>query len=151
MDILQLLLALTVLGAIFYLIHKLQNLHKPADESSQKLMLEMIENLRKSVMDGDEKSQKNMQERFDKITESLNQQHHRSFETIQKQFGQSAKIISDVTKKLTKLDETNKQVVGFAKQMQSLEDILKNPKHRGILGEYFFGVNVECRISPRHL
>jgi DNA recombination protein RmuC len=38
---------------------------------------------------------------------------------------------------LTKLDETNKQVVGFAEQMKSLENILKNPKQRGILGEYF--------------
>jgi len=56
---------------------------------------------------------------------------------MQVQFGQSAKIIQEVTEKLTKLDETNKQVVGFAQQLQSLEDILKNPKQRGILGEYY--------------
>ena len=33
--------------------------------------------------------------------------------------------------------ETNKQVLGFTEQMKSLESILKNPKQRGILGEYF--------------
>ena len=43
--------------------------------------------------------------------------------TIQSQFGQSAKIISDVTERLTKLDETNKQVISFADQLQSLENI----------------------------
>ena len=147
-DICILILGLILLGAVFYLIFKLQNLQKPEDEGSQKLMLDMIDNLRKSVMEGDEKSIKNMQERFDKITETLNQQQHRSFETIQKQFGQSAKIISEVTKKLTNLDETNKQVVGFAQQMKSLEDILKNPKHRGILGEYFLESMLSSVLAP---
>jgi DNA recombination protein RmuC len=56
---------------------------------------------------------------------------------MQGQFGESAKIIRDVTERLTKLDETNRQVVNFADQLQSLQDILKNPKQRGILGEYY--------------
>jgi DNA recombination protein RmuC len=38
---------------------------------------------------------------------------------------------------LVKLEETNKQVVNFSAQLQSLQDILKNPKQRGVLGEYF--------------
>ena len=58
-----------------------------------------------------------------------------SSKTIQNQFSQSAKIISNVTEKLTRLDETNKQVVGFADQLKSLQDVLKNPKQRGVLGE----------------
>ena len=49
----------------------------------------------------------------------------------------SPKIIGDVTERLTKLDETNRQVVGFADQLKSLQDILKNPKQRGVLGEYY--------------
>ena len=42
-----------------------------------------------------------------------------------------------MTEKLTKLDETNKQVLDFSGKLQSLENILKNPKQRGLLGEYF--------------
>lgn len=57
--------------------------------------------------------------------------------TIQSQFNQSVKVITDITERLTKLDETNKQVIGFADQLQNLEDTLQNPKHRGILGEYY--------------
>lgn len=137
MEIFALILALAILAALVYAIHLLRANAKPQEDSSQKLLLEVMENLRKAVSESDEKSQKNIQDRFDKITEYLNKQQHRSFETIQKQFGQSAKIIEEVTQKLTKLDETNKQVVGFAEQMRSLENILKNPKHRGLLGEYF--------------
>src|SRR3989338_4437660 len=57
-------------------------------------------------------------------------------ESVRAQFGESAKLIREVTQGLTKLDETNKQVVSFADQLQSLQDILKNPKQRGVLGEY---------------
>lgn len=58
-------------------------------------------------------------------------------DSMKSQFSESAKLIRDVTQGLTKLDETNKQVVSFADQLQSLQDILKNPKQRGILGEYY--------------
>jgi len=51
------------------------------------------------------------------------------------QFEHSSKIIKDVTEKLMKLDETNRQVVGFTEQLQSLEKILTNSKTRGALGE----------------
>lgn len=137
MDYLFIGLIIIVLGGLFYLANQLNALKTPADENSQKLMLDVIENLRKSILDTENTSRKELQERFDMITKHLSENQHRSVETMQKQFSQSAKIIEEVTKKLTKLDETNKQVVGFAEQMRSLESILKNPKHRGILGEYF--------------
>ncbi len=62
--------------------------------------------------------------------------------------GQSAKLITDVTEKLTKLDETNKQVVNFSAQLQNLQDILKNPKQRGVLGEYFLEETLKNVLPP---
>ena len=68
--------------------------------------------------------------------------------TIQTQFGQSTKIVADVTEKLTKLDETNRQVVNFADQLQNLENTLKNPKHRGVLGEYYLETVLKNVLPP---
>ena len=68
--------------------------------------------------------------------------------SIQNQFSESSKIIRDVTERLTKLDETNRQVVGFADQLQSLQDILKNPKQRGILGEYYLETLLKNVLPP---
>ncbi|HVU79915.1 MAG TPA: DNA recombination protein RmuC [Candidatus Paceibacterota bacterium] len=68
-----------------------------------------------------------------RVAESSKQVH----ETVRTQLGESARLIKDVTVGLTKLDETNRQVVSFADQLQNLQDILKNPKQRGILGEYY--------------
>ncbi|PIR57704.1 MAG: DNA recombination protein RmuC, partial [Parcubacteria group bacterium CG10_big_fil_rev_8_21_14_0_10_38_31] len=67
---------------------------------------------------------------------------------IHRQFGESAKIIRDVTERLVKLDETNKQVVNFADQLKSLQDILKNPKQRGVLGEYYLETLLKNVLPP---
>ncbi len=61
---------------------------------------------------------------------------------------QSVKSISDITEKLTKLEETNKQVVNFSAQLQNLQDILKNPKQRGVLGEYFLEETLKNVLPP---
>ena len=70
-------------------------------------------------------------------------------QSIQSQFGDNIKIIRDVTQKLAKLDETNRQVVNFADQLQNLQDILKNPKQRGILGEYFLEAVLKNVLPPK--
>lgn len=67
---------------------------------------------------------------------------------IQSQFSESAKIIRDVTERLVKLDETNKQVINFADQLQSLQDVLKNPKQRGVLGEYYLETVLKNVLPP---
>lgn len=69
-------------------------------------------------------------------------------ESIRHQSTQSIKIIQDVTERLTKLDETNRQVVSFADQLQGLQDILKNPKQRGILGEYYLETLLKNVMPP---
>jgi DNA recombination protein RmuC len=61
---------------------------------------------------------------------------------------ESNKIIRDMTERLTRLDETNKQVISFADQLQSLENILKNPKQRGILGEYYLETLLRNVMPP---
>lgn len=69
-------------------------------------------------------------------------------ESVRNQFGESAKLIREVTQGLTKLDETNRQVVSFADQLQSLQDILKNPKQRGVLGEYYLETLLKNVLPP---
>ena len=69
-------------------------------------------------------------------------------ESVRTQFGESAKLIREVTQGLTKLDETNRQVVSFTDQLQSLQDILKNPKQRGVLGEYYLETLLKNVLPP---
>lgn len=82
-------------------------------------------------------------------THAANSQHlGETAKIIQGISNQSTKLMSEVTEKLTKLDETNRQVVNFSGQLQSLQDILKNPKQRGILGEYYLETLLKNVMPP---
>jgi len=96
----------------------------------------------------EDKSMLMMQEQLKEMRQSMFMQQGDLQKQMQTQFDQSARIIREVTQNLNKLDETNKQVMGFAGQLQSLENILKNPKHRGILGEYFLETLLKNVFAP---
>lgn len=96
----------------------------------------------------DEKSILLLQQQLNQLAEQLNRGLSESRETIQKQFSSSAGIIKEVTEKLTRLEDTNKQVVGIADQLEGLERVLKNPKQRGILGEYYLESLLKNLFQP---
>jgi DNA recombination protein RmuC len=81
-------------------------------------------------------------------TRSMQDSLRLQFADSTRQMSESSKLIKEVTQGLTKLDETNRQVVSFADQLQSLQDILKNPKQRGILGEYYLETLLKNVLAP---
>ncbi len=66
----------------------------------------------------------------------------------QVQFGESARIIKSITEELVKVGESQKQVSSVADQLKGLQDILKNPKQRGILGEYYLETILKNVLPP---
>jgi DNA recombination protein RmuC len=99
-------------------------------QSSQQLLLQQLNELSRNVDNKLGDVAKNMDTKMYQSSKEMR-------ESVQHQTSESFKLLKDVTERLTKLDETNRQVVSFADQLQSLQDILKNPKQRGILGEYY--------------
>lgn len=95
-----------------------------------------------------DKSMLMLQQQLSQVSEQLSKGLSDSSKVIQEQFRASAGIIKDVTEKLTKLEDTNKQVVGITEQLQGLEHILKNPKQRGILGEYYLETLLKNIFNP---
>ncbi len=89
-----------------------------------------------------------LQNQLNELTRTLDMKIGESTKAMQTQFGQSARIIESVTERLTKLDETNRQVMSFADQLKNLQDILKNPKQRGILGEYYLETVLKNVLPP---
>jgi DNA recombination protein RmuC len=69
-------------------------------------------------------------------------------ESILKQFSTSSKLIAEVTQKLARLDETNRQVVSVTDELKTLQNVLQNPKQRGVLGEYYLKQVLENVMSP---
>lgn len=82
------------------------------------------------------------------LNESMNKRFGETTGLVSEQLKQSNSLIQNITEKLTRLDETNKQVMGFTEQLQNLQDILKNPKQRGVLGEYYLETVLKNVLPP---
>ena len=67
--------------------------------------------------------------------------------SLQKQLSESMKLVGDVSQRLTKLDETNRRVVDVADELKTLQNVLQNPKQRGVFGEYYLE-SVLANILP---
>ncbi len=121
-------LLVALLAAVLYLINRLTNKNQ-IDLSQDQTIERLTQDI--SEMKGEMKT--SLQSNLD---------------FVQKQSGTSNKMIRDITERLSKLDSTNQQVVSFASQLQSLEKILKNPKQRGILGEYMLESLLANTLTP---
>ncbi len=92
---------------------------KKTDDTSLQLLLQQMNELSRTV--------------DAKLGESSKQVN----DSIRYQSTESNRLIREITEELTRVSEGQKQVMSFTDQLQDLQDILKNPKQRGILGEYY--------------
>lgn len=60
---------------------------------------------------------------------------------------ESYKLIKEVTEEITKFGEGQKQVKDVVEELSSLQDILRNPKQRGVLGEFYLE-NIIGNVLP---
>src|SRR3989339_353229 len=144
--IILVLILTAVIIALFFVIQKKLGVKK--DDQSL-LMLQQQLNQMAQVMDSKlSEAHKANQDQFGRTTGIMQGVTEQAQKMLTDIHAQSQSAIAAVTEKLTKLDESNKQVVNFAEQLQSLEDILKNPKHRGILGEYQLEMVLKNVLPP---
>jgi DNA recombination protein RmuC len=149
METLLIITVLILIAGVGYLALQLKNIQQPKDEdATSKILIQQLNDLKNTFQDKMSTQERNIAEKFSVQDKSLHAQTRSLTESQQKLFSESSKLIESVTKKLSELDSTNKQVVGFAEQMQSLENILKNPKHRGVLGEYFLESMLSSLLGP---
>jgi DNA recombination protein RmuC len=130
MNIAIIILLIILVGLIAVLLFSMRRKPEEKNDSGLNLLLSQINELSRTIDHKLGESQKEM-------TQTM---RHQSTET--------SRIVADITEKITRLDETNKQVVSFADQLKNLQDILKNPKQRGILGEYYLETLLKNVMPP---
>ncbi|MDO8499077.1 MAG: DNA recombination protein RmuC [bacterium] len=124
-------LLLAVLGLLILLYKKIGTPKPPTNDPNSFLLLQNQMSDLMKLMDG-------------KLSESTRFMS----DSLRSQSNESNKIIRDIVQELTKVGEGQKQVMNFADQLQDLQDILKNPKQRGILGEYYLETLLKNVLPP---
>ncbi len=126
-------------GFVLYLLN--QRLGDLRNDSSSQLLKADIQGLALGVERLKDGLQTNISDRIERNQATMQT-------SLQKQLSESAKLITDVTQRLTKLDETNRRVVDVADELKTLQNVLQNPKQRGVVGEYYLQSVLENVMPP---
>lgn len=130
------ILGILIVGLLILLFLKQQR-PQPENNSAAMMLKEDLKTLTEAM--------NQMKESFgDKIDSRL----EKSQTSMGQQLQESAKLIKDVTQRLTKLDETNKRVVDVADELKQLQNVLQNPKQRGVLGEFYLEQILQNLLPP---
>jgi DNA recombination protein RmuC len=84
----------------------------------------------------------------DGVQRQMNDQLSASNKQIAQQSAASIKILEQVTEKLTKLEGTNKNVGDIANELKTLQNVLQNPKQRGVIGEFYLEQILKNTLPP---
>lgn len=153
------LLAIIILMGVFgfYTLTKIEktvrrDLERENFESANSINLlktDLVE-LNKSLLTMQDKFGENLSNLNEKVSEKLERNNSQMQTSMAKQLSESAKIVDEVSKRLTKLDETNRRVVDVADELKTLQNVLQNPKQRGVFGEYYLKSVLENVLPPKN-
>ena len=147
------LMFLIVIG-VAVVIYLLSQKKEPSRDKSEEKLNMMIERLsvlteqNNHLMHQNENLRKELDKKLAETHRATQESLVNSNRAIRGIHQESSKQISQITEKLVRLEATNKQVVGFSEQLKNLQDILKNPKQRGVLGEYFLEETLKNVLPP---
>lgn len=135
-----LLVMIVLFTAMLYAFARRLQASRGDDSSAQLIKADL-----QSLSDGVERLKDSLQVT---VSDRLERNQQAMQLSLQKQLSESAKLIGDVTQRLAKLDETNSRVVDVAQELKTLQNVLQNPKQRGVLGEYFLQSVLENVLPP---
>jgi DNA recombination protein RmuC len=139
MDLVLGIIPLVFIGGIVVLavviIREIKKISKPNNDSQ--LIQQNINHLSDNLAKLQDQLRAQIDTKLDKNQESMT-----------KQLNASSKLVQDVTERLTKLDETNRRVVDVADELRQLQNVLQNPKQRGVLGEFYLEQILQNLLPP---
>ena len=149
MEIILIIIIIALAAVIIFQSIKInKNLNsKNQDQGINLLKMDVIE-LNKSLNRMRENLDLNLNNFNEKVSEKIERNNVQLQNSMTKQISESAKIVEEVSKRLTKLDETNNRVVNVADELKTLQNALQNPKQRGVLGEFYLAQVLENVLPP---
>lgn len=77
-----------------------------------------------------------LQQKVEKLSDTVDSKLSESSRQMERTLSESQRLIKDITTEIVSIKEIGTQTGQFAEQLRSFQDVLSNPKKRGIFGEY---------------
>ncbi len=146
------LIGANLVFAFFMMNARNANKNKKDDTQGLNLILQQINEMGRTVQRTVGDLSKTVDYKVDGLTKSvdlkLGESSRNMQDSMRTQLSESSKLIKEITNELAQVKEIGKQTLSYSDQLQNLQDILKNPKHRGILGEYYLETLLKNVLAP---
>lgn len=143
MEMILILLGVVLLAVNAFVVFQLLKPKPVKNESAESMLM-----LQQQLQDLTKTMDARMGQTADKMYESMRDQSSQSQRLIQEVNKQVNEQLRDVVARTTEVSESSKQVFAVADQLKELQNILKNPKQRGILGEYYLETVLQNVLPP---
>jgi len=141
-SIILLVLLLLIFGLLVYVFFFRKEVGlKKEDDRSMLMLQQQIQELSRAM-------RQQMSESNRLAQEGSRLQFKESKELMQEINKEVNEQLRNVVKSVSEVGESSKQVFQVADQLKELQDILKNPKQRGILGEYYLETVLQNVLPP---
>lgn len=155
------IICLGSLGALLLLLRKLQ---QPKDDTQllvqqqmQGQMQQEIHALREEISRSLRDSTQTSHQQISSLAQQLNERMKETSTTLQntqsavgQRLDNAAQVVGQLQKKLGQMEESSKKIYELGQGLQDLKDILKNPKLRGNMGEFFLEDLLRQILPPDH-
>ena len=138
---------IVIAGLFAYILYREKNRAGQSDVSQN--VLDELLRMKQELHQKSTEQKAEVQNRLDRVHDQLSRGMEHSQNSMQKQHTESQRTIQNISERLVELTKTNEKVSGFAEQLQELQHILKNPKQRGVLGEYWLETLLS-NVLPNH-
>lgn len=143
MEMILIVLVVLLVAGNAFIVFWLLKPKEQKNENSEGMIL-----LQKQLQDLTRTMDTRMGQTADRMYESMKDQSNQSQKLIQEVNRQVNEQLRDVVQRTTEVGESSKQVFAVADQLRELQNILKNPKQRGILGEYYLETVLQNVLPP---
>ncbi len=135
---------------------QIQSRHRPADPGMV-AMQQQVDALRQQITESISGNTAAVNQQLSLVTQQVNQQLGSVVQQLQNATGQignrldhAARVVGEVKQNLGELSKATQQVFDVGKDIAGLQEILRAPKLRGVLGELFLGELLAQILPPNH-
>lgn len=143
MEMILIALVIVLLAVNVFVVYKLLQPKEEPKETGESMLL-----LQQQLQELGKTMDTRLGQTTDKMYDSLKDQSSQSQRLVREISQEMNEQLRNVIKGVTEVGESSKQVFQVADQLKELQNILKNPKQRGVLGEYYLETVLHNVLPP---
>jgi len=127
-----------------------RDLERRAPDPAMTLLQQQVGSLRETLSRALDSGNLRLDQRLDAFSRNVGERLEASRKSLDQRLESTSKVVQEVQRSLGQVDASVRSFTEISRDIRALQDILKAPKLRGGLGEFFLGDLLAQILPPSH-